>query len=478
MSAPAPPASSPMPAIFEAFSSPSLWKTVGIGALAGVAGFVLGEFINQIVRQPSVGGDITRVLAISSAWVGTIALAMGVVLLAWENASSLRGQWYRDMAPGVPLFAFLGLASGAAAQVLYSVGMAIMFASQMRSGQFEMSGVTLVAASFVRGVGWALFGAGVGASIGILRGDKGQIIRGALGGAIGGFLGGALFNLIGVILGPNTSDSVPRFVGVVLLGAFLGGATRLVQETLKSAWLLGISTGPYEGKEYPLGKNRLTVGRGSGCDLSLFRDESLAPQLGSLVFQNGQWWWQGETIALNGVPQNNAPLYPGARLQIGSTLFRFNDRSKTAPRDPLAPMIPIAPPYGYDTAQMPYATAATSQMPAVSAVPPAPVAPTPMAWTFSPSIGNTQTGFRLNPETGNATIGRATGNDWQINDDGTSSRHARLERTFDGLALTDLGSTNGTFINGQKMAPNIAVALGGGETIRIGRTQWMVRRGG
>ncbi|RYX82768.1 FHA domain-containing protein [bacterium] len=469
MNAPASPPSSTTPAIFQAFASPSLWKTVGIGALAGVVGFVLGEFINQSAVQQS--GSITRTLATSSAWVGIIALAMGVILLAWENASSLRGQWHRDMAPGVPLFAFLGLVSGAAAQILYSVGMAVMFASQMRSGQFEMGGATLVASSFVRGIGWALFGAGVGASIGILRGDKGQIMRGALGGAIGGFLGGTLFNFIGAVLGSSTSDSIPRFVGVVLLGAFLGGATRLVQETLKSAWLLGISTGPYEGKEYPLGKNRLTVGRGSNCDLSLFRDETLAPQLGALVFQGSQWWWQGETIVINGVPQNNAPLQPGSRLQIGSTLFRFNDRSKSAPRDPLAP------PIIYPSTQAPYA-AQTAPMPTHASVAPAPVAATPIAWTFSPAIGNAQTGFRLSPETGAATVGRATGNDWQISDDGTSSRHARLERTYEGLAITDLGSTNGTFINGQQMAPNVAIALGGGETIRIGRTQWMVRRGG
>lgn len=465
--------SSPKPAIFEALSSPALWKTVGIGALAGVAAFVLGEAVNGAVDRPGAG-SLTHTLAVSSAWVAALGLAMGVVLLAWENVSSLRGQWFRDMAPGAPLFAFLGLASGAAAQILYSLGMAVVLANQFGSGGggFEMSGSVLLAASLIRGFGWALLGAGVGASIGILRGDRGQISRGALGGSIGGFLGGALFNFIAVAAGQNTPDAVPRFVGVVLLGAFLGGATRLVQETLKSAWLLGISTGPYEGKEYPLGKARLTVGRANTCDLSLFRDETLTPMMGALVFQNGAWWWQGETISVNGVPLSNAPLAPGARLQIGQTLFRFNDRSKTAPRAPIAP-----PQGGTWAATQPHAQT-PPQAPTLQK-PPAPVAPSPvLAWTFSPSIGNTLTGFRLSPETATATIGRVAGNTWVLSDDGTSSRHAKLERTFDGLALTDLGSTNGTFINGQKMAPNLSVALGGGETIRFGRTQWMVRRGG
>ncbi len=463
------PASSPAPApksaLASALSSAALWKTVAVGAVAGLLGFGASEPIMGMVdptRQfTSLSQMVTKTLAMSSAWVAVIGLVMGVALLAWENLSSLRGKWFRDLGPGLPLFFFLGLVSGAAAQVLYSVGM--VFVAVGGGGGGEMSGGVLVMASLIRGLGWALFGAGVGASIGILRGDQGQISRGALGGGIGGFIGGTLFNFIAVSLGKGAPDFLPRLVGVVLLGAFLGGATRLVQETLKSAWLLGISTGPYEGKEYPLGKARLTVGRGGSCDLSLFRDETLAPQVGALVFQGGSWFWQGEPILINGQMQTGAPLPPGSRLQIGATTFRFNDRSKSAARDPLP-----TPTFPGQTA--PIAAPAASS--------PVPVAPTPLVWTFSPAIGNALTGFRLGVETGSATVGRAEGNTWQLKDDGTSSRHAKLERTTDGLALTDLASTNGTFINGQKMTANTPVALRGGETIRFGRTQWMVRRGG
>ena len=465
------PIASAKSALEEALSSPSLWKTVGVGAAAGVVAFCLGEPINAIADRPStdVVGTLTRILAISSSWVAVIGTIIGLALLAWENASSLRGKWFRDMGPGAPLFAFLGLASGAAAQVIYSLGMVAAFAGS-GVGRSSMSASVLLVASFIRGIGWALFGAGVGASIGILRGDKGQTKRGALGGAIGGFVGGALFNIISATM--SNSDVFPRFVGVVLLGAFIGGAARLVQETMRSAWLLGITTGPYEGKEYSLGKARLTVGRGNNCDLSLFRDESLAPQLGALVFQNNSWWWQGEPIPVNGIPQTNAQLFPGSRLQIGQTTFRFNDRSKNAPRDPLPP--PIVP--GTSIMSTPSFPSAPSSTP--TPIPVSLAATPPVPWTFAPSIGNSLTGFRLSLEVGTATVGRAPGNDWTLNDDGTSSRHARIDRTFDGLAITDLGSTNGTWINGQKLAPHIATSLGGGETIRIGRTQWMLRRGG
>jgi len=464
------PASSPpvsqTPAWVSALSSASLWKTVGVGTLAGALAFWPGEWVTDAFDKPStsrdIGAAISHTLAISATWVGVLALAMGMVLLAWENFSSLRGKWFRDMGLALPLFLFLGLASGAAAQVLYSIGLIAVLSGHHTSGQQELMGGLLVEASLIRGLGWALFGAGVGASIGVLRGDQGQTMRGALGGALGGFIGGTLFNFIAVVLGNSAAEWLPRFIGVVLLGAFLGGATRLVQETLKSAWLLGISTGPYEGKEYPLGKARVSVGRGDDCDLSLFRDELLAPQLGALVFQNGGWFWQGEAIPINGAPQTNVQIFPGARLQIGNTLFRFNDRSKSAPRDPFAglPMSPIAQ---------------TNQTPAPPTTP-AP-APVPVSWTFSPAIGNALTGWRFEANRAGATLGRAEGNDWQLRDDGTSSRHARLDRSGDAITLTDLGSTNGTFVNGQKIAPNSPVELRGRETIRIGRTQWTVARG-
>ena len=451
------PSSPATPAIFQALLAPSLWKAVGVGAFGAFLGFLFGEPFYSMTGTHDLS-NIVRSFLFAAAPVVFIALFVGAGLLILDNVSSLRGQWHRDLGPGAALFTFLGFASMLSASLLFAAGMLM---SGGRDAQPPLPTMMLI-----RGLAWTVFGAGIGSSIGILRGDRGQTVRGAIGGAIGGFLGGALFDPIYVLLHDNGTGVTSRALGFVILGAITGGALRLVQETLKSSWLLGISTGPYEGKEYPLSKSRLTVGRGSNCDLSLFRDESLAPQVGAFVFQNGGWFWQGDSITINGVPQTSAQLFPGARLQIGQTLFRFNDRSKTAPRDQLAPV------------QFPISTQAPVASSQSAPVVPVLVMAPPLAWTFSPSIGNTLTGFRLSVESGSATVGRATENDWQLKDDGTSSRHARIERTFEGLALTDLGSTNGTFINGQKMAPNIAIALGGGETIRFGRTQWMVRRGG
>ena len=55
--------------------------------------------------------------------------------------------------------------------------------------------------------------------------------------------------------------------------------------------------------------------------------------------------------------------------------------------------------------------------------------------------------FPIRP--GLAYLGRSTANDIVINDPTISQRHASLEYSRNGVFLTDLGSTNGTYVAGQ-----------------------------
>jgi len=68
---------------------------------------------------------------------------------------------------------------------------------------------------------------------------------------------------------------------------------------------------------------------------------------------------------------------------------------------------------------------------------------------------------------GSTVIGRGDQANLRLPDVGISRRHARLD--FDGgqVVLTDLGSTNGTSVNGQRVS---AVALNPGDMIQIGTT--------
>jgi hypothetical protein len=70
-------------------------------------------------------------------------------------------------------------------------------------------------------------------------------------------------------------------------------------------------------------------------------------------------------------------------------------------------------------------------------------------------------------QVGSTVIGRGDQANLRLPDVGISRRHARLD--FDGaqVVLTDLGSTNGTMVNGQRVS---AVALNPGDMIQLGTT--------
>jgi hypothetical protein len=64
------------------------------------------------------------------------------------------------------------------------------------------------------------------------------------------------------------------------------------------------------------------------------------------------------------------------------------------------------------------------------------------------------------------TIGRDIKNEIVINDAEISRRHCRLFLQGDGYTIEDLGSTNGTFVNEQRVTGQRA--LRSGETLRVG----------
>jgi FHA domain len=67
------------------------------------------------------------------------------------------------------------------------------------------------------------------------------------------------------------------------------------------------------------------------------------------------------------------------------------------------------------------------------------------------------------------TIGRGGQNDIAIDgDEFASARHVRFEPRRDGVWVTDLGSTNGTYVNGVRI--DGARRLAAGDVVRVGET--------
>jgi hypothetical protein len=78
------------------------------------------------------------------------------------------------------------------------------------------------------------------------------------------------------------------------------------------------------------------------------------------------------------------------------------------------------------------------------------------------------------PITGPVVIGRSPGADIVIGDDFVSASHARVSPSGDGAVLEDLGSTNGTVLNGQRVVA--AQMLRSGDAIDIGAVRLKVDR--
>jgi pSer/pThr/pTyr-binding forkhead associated (FHA) protein len=66
------------------------------------------------------------------------------------------------------------------------------------------------------------------------------------------------------------------------------------------------------------------------------------------------------------------------------------------------------------------------------------------------------------------TVGRAAGCTVTLEDNYVSQLHARIFRKDDALFVEDLGSTNGTYVNGQKLSSTALVKRG--DLVRIGST--------
>ena len=71
-------------------------------------------------------------------------------------------------------------------------------------------------------------------------------------------------------------------------------------------------------------------------------------------------------------------------------------------------------------------------------------------------------------------IGRDAGNDVSLPDDAASSRHATLEQVEGEWWIEDLGSTNGTLVNGVRIAKRERVRFG--DEIGIGRVALRLER--
>ncbi|HEX8488022.1 MAG TPA: FHA domain-containing protein [Propionibacteriaceae bacterium] len=82
--------------------------------------------------------------------------------------------------------------------------------------------------------------------------------------------------------------------------------------------------------------------------------------------------------------------------------------------------------------------------------------------------GGNQAGMSAELAGGVVLIGRGADCQLILDDDYVSTRHARIVASESGIYVEDLGSTNGSYVNGQRITAPTSVTLA--DTVRIGKT--------
>ncbi len=131
--------------------------------------------------------------------------------------------------------------------------------------------------------------------------------------------------------------------------------------------------------------------------------------------------------------------------------------------------------FGQKVRRMPAAPGANAPAPAPRAEAPRPTAPQgPVFASRLVITSGAKEGLEIVLPDEQLTIGRSSESGLVIRDDYTSTHHARLLRWPDGWVVQDLDSTNGTFLDGNRIIVPTVIPLGA--TVRIGTTSFELRR--
>ncbi|HRJ26773.1 MAG TPA: FHA domain-containing protein [Fimbriimonadaceae bacterium] len=334
-----------------------------------------------------------------------------------------------------------------------------------------------------RTLAFTLMGTCLGAGIGLSNFNVRRMWAGFIGGGLGGAVAGATFDLIGMISampifairGGSETGSISRAVAAVVLGASIGLFTALIDRLSRRAWLR-LVLGRNEGKEWPIDAAATFLGRSERAHIPLFGDPNVMPMHCQIVRQGAQYILvDGGSpigVGLNGQRiAGQALLQSGDVLHVGPHNLQFCLRGGARPA-----VVPEARGYAHPVAASPMTPAAsaptslpssqpTTAFPASSISPATVAMPAASTWTLVATNGPL-TGQRF-PVGGAVTLGRDSIEVPLGFDTMASRRHVSLQPTADGLIIQDLGSTNGTLLNGQRVQSATARR---GDTIQVGTT--------
>lgn len=229
---------------------------------------------------------------------------------------------------------------------------------------------------------------------------------------------------------------------------------------------------------------QLTIGRSEGNDLILAE--------GGVSRKHARFFLEGEALMVEDIGSANGTWVDGAKIEgptavssksqivIGDYEIQLKLGSKSLPKAKNAGVKPSKEPTaasGKAIKAQPRSTRVVSAIKEKPAGGGLAKRPGPQR-ASGPQLRGLTGGVtgKVFPLTGTITVGRVAGVDLQIDDDSVSRRHAELVVQGREVTLKDLGSANGTTVNGAPSSDE--TILGAGDIIQFGVVEMMFETGG
>lgn len=446
--------------------------------VAGGLGGLLAWMITEPFAPKNFAGDWSR-------FEGRLGLITGLMIgLLVGGASGLSQGSRAHLIRGA---AFGGLVGAVTGPIGLSVASGVFNA--IAGPTKGIAGVGIVTVLIARMIGLGIFGGFIGLAEGAVGRSFTRAFQGLIGGLVGGALGGLLFEAAGWMFGSVTVavqqgdeiGTIPRAVGLTSIGAGIGLLIGVVEALARQAWVRVIY-GRNEGKEYIVDAPQNFIGRSERAHIPIFGDASIQPMHAYIERRGGTYTLVdgGSPLGtgLNGQRIGQALLTSGDTIQVGTFQLQFMMRSGRGQRamgpERFQPApFPIVPQPTPVSAPGAIALQPTMQMGGAAMTMQAPyaasAAATPVSTTLV-AVDGPMAGQRFQIDRA-IEVGREGGGLPVSWDTMVSRKHASISPVPGGLQITDLGSTNGTFVNGQRVQSGL---LNRGDAVKIGATTFKV----
>jgi len=282
-------------------------KTILYGAAGGLGGSAAWIFILWLSAAADQGLQTEIMLgALAGMFIGAFI---------WSH-EALVGRQYLSAMKRAAIGAAAGLLGGAAGAGLGNTTFTALGMVVAELGGFTASlGMALSVA-----LGWAILGATVGLSGGMMIRSRERTFYGFIGGALGGLFGGALFYEL------SATSLWSALAGLMLLGMSIGGFISLVEEAFVSA-TLKVVKGRHLGRAFPLLKDLNVVGRDDRSDVCLSGAEGVGLEHAVIKRNKGHFSIetneQGKAVYVNQKMTRSSSLLDGDVVRVGSVLLLF-----------------------------------------------------------------------------------------------------------------------------------------------------------